>query len=294
MQREMNRRRFLEVSGAAAGVAAVGPAPRLDAQQDPRKEPSGNMKLGVVTYNIAKDWDLPTLIEKCTELKIEGVELRTTHAHGVEPTLTPDERNEVRARFEDSPVTLWGLGSTCEYHSPDAAEVQKQIDVTREFCELARDVGAAGVKVRPNGIPDEVPVEKTLEQIGKSLIKCGEIAADCGVEIWMEVHGHKSQHPPHCRAIMDHCQHPSVGVCWNSNPGEAVDGTVAPYFELLKDYIKSCHITELADDAYPWKELFGLLKGIGYDRFTLAEIQDNPQPERFMQYYRALWLEYTS
>lgn len=252
------------------------------------------MKLGLVTYNIGKDWDVPTLIQKCTELGIEGVELRTTHAHGVEPTLTEQERKDVRARFEDSPVTLWGLGSTCEYHSPDAAEVQKQIDITRDFCELAQDVGAAGVKVRPNNLPDEVPVEKTLEQIGKSLTTCGEIAADHGVEIWMEVHGRGTSHPPHCRTIMDHCGHASVGVCWNSNPGEAQDGSVKPYFDLLNDHIKSCHITELANEAYPWKELFSLLKGIGYDRFTLAEIQDCPDRERLMRFYRALWLEYTS
>ena len=42
------------------------------------------MKLGLVTYNMAKDWDIPTIINNCTETGFEGVELRTTHAHKVE------------------------------------------------------------------------------------------------------------------------------------------------------------------------------------------------------------------
>ena len=33
-----------------------------------------------------------------------------------------------------------------------------------------------------------------------------------------------------------------------------------------------------------------MLRASGYDRFTLAEIQDNPQRERLLEYYRALWV----
>ncbi|MBN1581327.1 MAG: sugar phosphate isomerase/epimerase, partial [Anaerolineae bacterium] len=68
------------------------------------------MKLGLVTYMIASQWDVPTMIETCTALGYQGVELRTTHAHGVELSLSQQERREVRARFADSDVTLWGLG----------------------------------------------------------------------------------------------------------------------------------------------------------------------------------------
>jgi sugar phosphate isomerase/epimerase len=291
----MNRRGFLGASALAATAALARPALPQGPPASSRKESSGKMKLGLVTYNIAKDWDLPTLIRKCTELKIEGVELRTTHAHGVEPTLTGEQRAEVRAQFEGSPVTLWGLGSTCEFHSADPDEVKRQIQTCRDFVLLAKDVGAVGVKVRPNGLQVEkgIPEEQTLEQIGVSLRECGAFATEQGVEIWVEVHGKDTSHPPRMRAIMDHCGHPQVGVCWNSNDSDIKDGSVGEYFELLEDRIRSCHITELARDVYPWKELFGLLKGIGYDRFTLAEIADSSDPDRLMRYYRALWQEFT-
>jgi sugar phosphate isomerase/epimerase len=184
------------------------------------------------------------------------------------------------------------LGSTCEFHSADPEELQRQIGICREFVTLAQDVGAVGVKVRPNALQVDkgVPEEQTLEQIGVSLRECGTFAAEHGVEIWVEVHGADTCHPPRMRAIMDHCGHPQVGICWNSNDQDMLDGSVRPYFELLQDFIRSCHITELAREVYPYHELFGLLKGIGYDRFTLAEIADSADPERLMRYYRALWL----
>jgi sugar phosphate isomerase/epimerase len=65
-------------------------------------------QLGIVTYNIAKDWDLPTILSRLEKLGYEGVELRTAHAHKVEVNLTKAERDLVRKRFEDSPVQLAG------------------------------------------------------------------------------------------------------------------------------------------------------------------------------------------
>jgi len=250
------------------------------------------MKLGLVTYMMGAQWDVPTLIQKCAELGYEGVELRTTHAHGVEPSLSRQERAEVRARFADSPVTLWGLGSTCEYHAVDPDELCRNIEKTKAFIALAADVGAVGVKVRPNGFQDEVgiPREKTLEQIGLAYRECGEFARQYGIELWMEVHGRGTRDPRHIRTIIEIADHDNCFVCWNSNPGEEDEnGSIKASFDLLSPWIRSCHINRLADGTYPYRELFGLLRASGYDRFTLAEIADSPDRERVLKYYRALW-----
>ena len=74
----------------------------------------------------------------------------------------------------------------------------------------------------------------------------------------------------------DHAEPMAGGGLWT--PGET------------KDYIRNVHINELWSE-YPYKEFFGLLKTINYNRYMLAEIQDNPQAVRFLRMYRALWLE---
>ena len=247
------------------------------------------MKLGLVTYNMAKDWDVPTIIENCAATGFQGVELRTTHAHNVEVNLPPNERQEVRQQFEDSPIELAGLGSAFDYHSTDADEVRQNIEGTKAYTQLAADVGAPGVKVRPNGLPEGVPVEKTLAQIGSSLRECGEFAKNIGVQIRLEVHGRETSHIPHIRTIMEIAAHDNVFVCWNSNPGEVEDESVENNFNLVKEWIQLVHINELHRREYPWRELFTLLTASGYEGYTLAEIPESSDSVRLMNYYRALW-----
>ena len=284
------RRGFLQ---SAAALAAVGATTGPTGARPASARRTIPFRLGIVTYNIAANWDIPTLLRVCRNVGLSPVELRTGHRHGVEPSLSRDQRREVRTRFADAGVGIWGCGTVCEFHSPDQAVVRNNIETCRRFVELVADLGGRGVKVRPNGLPAEVPVARTLEQIGRSLVPCGRAAADAGVEIWVEVHGSGTAHPPNIRTIMENCNHPSVGVTWNSNATDVRNGSVAEYFRLLRPWIRSCHINEL-HSGYPYRELFRLLREGGYDRVTLAEIAGMPDVasgERLMRYYKALWTE---
>ena len=250
------------------------------------------MQLGIVTYNIAKDWDLPTILSKLEALGYGGVELRTTHAHKVEVNLSKAQRTEVKKRFDDSPVDLAGLGSAFEYQSPDPAVVKKNIEETKAYIELAHDVGSPGVKVRPNGLPKGADLDKTLRQIGAALREVGEFAQGFGVEIRVEVHGSVTQDPKNFAKIIQYADHPNVFTCWNSNPGEVVDGSIRQPFRLLGKSIREVHLRDLFDHTYPWRELFASLGAQNYNGFTLAEIPASTDPDRVLRYFKALWLAY--
>jgi sugar phosphate isomerase/epimerase len=301
---EISRRGVLATAagvglGAAAGlgidatVRAADVAPASSPAADAPK-----FKLGTITYMIGAKWDLPTLLKVCKTVGIAAVELRTSHAHGVEPTISSDRRKEVRQMFADAGVVLWGFGSTCEFHSPDKSVVEKNIEQCKHFLQLAADVGAHGVKVRPNGLPKGVPPEKTIEQIGKALVPCGETAQSLGLEVWVEVHGNGTQMPPVIKSIMEHCGQKSVGLTWNSNGEDVANGSVAKSFNMLRPWIRSCHINDLWKDlsgAYPYRELFRLFRESGYDRYTMCEVPYTPTDVEagvnFLRYYKALWTE---
>src|SRR4051812_27340202 len=125
------------------------------------------MLLGAVTYNVLKDWDLDTIILELRAAQFEAVELRTGHKHGVEPTNSVAEREQVKARFEKSKVRLLSFGSTCEFHSTDPAVRKQNVETGKRWIELAHDTGAWGVKVRPNGLPKDVPTDTTVGRIAE-------------------------------------------------------------------------------------------------------------------------------
>src|ERR1044071_6511804 len=288
-----NRRAFLKT--AALGVGAANVVTGLAAEAKP--EPSfitakPKMKLGIVTYNIAKDWDVPTIIKNCAEAKFQGVELRTSHKHGVEVNLNKQQRAEVKKRFADSPVELMGLGSAFDYHTPDQQKLRADIAATKEYIVLAHDVGASGVKVRPNGFPKGVPKEKTLEQIGKSLREIGEFGAQHGQQMRLEVHGAETQFPPHIKTIIDVADRKNVGVCWNSNQTDLDGEGFEHNFNLLKNKIFSVHMRDLYLDEYPFRKLLSGLYQIGSSGYCLAEIPESSDPLRVMRYFRSLWLAY--
>lgn len=292
----MNRRGFLQVTSAFAAGASLGVARPVAAAAASAETGSGpGYKLGMVTYNMGKDMKLRDLISFCEKTGIEGVELRTTHAHGVEVTLSAQERAEVKASFADSAVVLAGLGSTCEYHAKDPAVVAKNIEESKAYAQLAADVGSPGIKVRPNGLYEDEPVDATCERIGKAWGEVAAFAADLGVQVRMEVHGGGgSSLPVNVRKMLDVAAHPNALVCWNSNKTDQDEqGSIRASFELLKHAIAEVHITDIGIYQYPWQELFNLLKEIGYQGFCLAEIAENPDPVRFMKYYRTIFDLYT-
>jgi sugar phosphate isomerase/epimerase len=287
----MDRRRFLSV--AAGSSIAVGLGDRLLAQAAPGRAAPRGLRVGTVTYLIAKDWNVPTIIKNLTAVGMDAVELRTTHAHGVEISLSPPARAEVRKQFEDSPIRIGGLGTICEYHAPDPAVLRKNIDETKEWVKLAHDIGSPGVKVRPNGLPKEVPEEKTLEQIGRALAECGEFARDYGVLIQLEVHGSGTARLPRIRKILDYGQnHPAVKVCWNSNQDDLADGGFDANFALVRSQIGQVHMRDLFLAEYPWRRLIESLVAMKFDGYCFAEIPESADPMRTLRYFTALFRAY--
>ncbi len=291
MNLNLNRRQWLGALGMGMGALGMMGKP-AQAERGVFTKPA-SMKVGLVTYNLAKDMDLDTLIDTCTKAQIQGVELRTTHAHQVEVDLNKEQRDAVKKKFADSPVELMGLGSAFDYHTSDQGKLRADIEATKEYIILAHDVGASGVKVRPNGFPKDVPREKTLEQIGKSLHEIAEFGSQHGIQIRLEVHGSETCFLPNIKKIMDFADHPNAGVCWNSNmqdlEGEGFDFN----FNLVKDKIFSVHLRDLYDETYPFRHLLQRLNESGFQGYCLAELgETNSDPVRILRYFRCLWLAY--
>lgn len=272
MKKHLSRRNFIQKS-IAAGIG-LSVMPHFTSC-------SGNgikgMKLGLVTYQWAKDWDLPTLIANCEKTGFQAVELRTQHAHGVEAILNASQRAEVKKRFADSSVTCVGYGSNFEFHNPDPTKLRENIEQTKEYIKLCRDIGATGIKVKPNNLPAEVPKEKTIAQIAASLNELGKFAQDFNQLIRVEAHGPLTQELANMKAIFMQVTEPNVKICWNSNPPDLLFPGLDISFNMVKQWIgDTVHIHELNGENYPYQQLFNLFEGIDYNGWFLLEASTDP------------------
>jgi sugar phosphate isomerase/epimerase len=268
----LDRRLFMKSSAAAAAVAALPSWSSVSGQVIG----DTNFGFGLVTYLWGAEWDLPTLLKNCEETGVQAVELRTTHAHKVEPSLDEQGRSEVRKRFEDSSVVLVGLGSDERFDNPDPNVVRKAIERSKEFIRLSHDVGGSGVKVKPDKFHKDVPREQTIEQIGKALNELGAYAAGFGQQVRLEVHGECAELPT-IKAIMDIATDENVAVCWNSNVTDLKGAGLQKNFELVRSrFGQTLHCRELNGKDYPWQELVNLLVKTDYQGYVLLEASSKP------------------
>jgi len=272
MKNTLSRRLFLQRSFAAGiGLATIK---HISAISSLNKK---GMRFGLVTYLWAQDWDLPAIIGNCEKAGFLGVELRTQHAHRVETSLSASQRTEVKKRFADSKVTCIGYGSNFEYHSPDPAILRKNIEETKEYIKLCNDIGATGIKVKPNDLPSGVSKEKTIAQIASSLNEVGRYARDFDQLVRVEVHGNLTQEIPNMKAIFDQVTEPNVKICWNSNDKDLMPPGLEANFNILKKWFgDTVHVRELNEDNYPYQELFNLFTSINYNGWILLEARTEP------------------
>jgi len=236
-----NRRDFIKISGMA-GISLAVMNPLLACSN----RANLGMKFGLVTYQWGRDWDLPMLIANCEKTGYFGVELRTHHSHGVETSLNTLQRTEVKKRFDNSPVSCIGYGSNFEYHSPDLLKLRENIEQTKEYIKLCKDIGATGIKVKPNNLPNGIPKEKTIAQIAASLNEVGKFAQDFGQMIRVEVHGNLTQELPNMRDIFEQVTEPNVKICWNSNDTDLLPPGLEGNFNMVKKWFgDTVHVREL-------------------------------------------------
>jgi sugar phosphate isomerase/epimerase len=269
----IDRRTFLRNMSLISGALLL---PGFTAEGLP--EPSRiRMKLGMVTYQWGKDWDIDTIIKDLTQAEIYGVELRVEHKHGVSPALTKEQRKEVRRKFRDSKVEIVGMGTNQQYDYPDRNKLLESIETTKQYIMLSHDIGGSGVKVKPNQFHPEVPKSRTIEQIGRSLNQLARIGADYGQQIRLEVHGAETQEIENIKAIMDVADHPNATVCWNCNPEDLKGNGLEFNFNLLKDRFGDiCHVRELDEQSYPYQNLISLFTRINYKGWILLECRTDP------------------
>jgi sugar phosphate isomerase/epimerase len=231
------------------------------------------VKLCLLTYNLARDWDLPKLIAEARRCGFAALELRADarHAHGVELGLDEAQRRGVRDRVQDAYLEIACIGTGNRFESPDRAQRQEQIDRAKRFVELAADVGCSRLRVFGNDMPPGVPRDDVTRYVGESLRELGEFADPHGVDVLLEMHG-QFNYWGFARPAVEAADHPRVGLVYNCDDRDLVAGSVTATWTRVGDLVRHIHMHDFGG-AYPYPELFELLGRGGYRGFLSSEIE---------------------
>lgn len=268
----LSRREFLCAAAVAAGAGAAALYGRSP-QATTRPAHPAELRIGLATYTWGKDWDIPTLIANGEKAGLLGVELRTCekYAHGVETTLSAEQRAEVKKRFADSPVKLVSIACSERFDWPEADKLKAATKAAKEHLQLSHDVGCDVVRVFPNSFHPKIPHEKTIEQIARAMDQLGAFADGLGQEVSLEAHGPVGE-LPNMRAIMDRTQRRNIRVRLNCDARDNLNKGFAANFDLVKAYLsRVIHIHDLQDAKYPYQLMVELLIKAGWRGWALME-----------------------
>jgi sugar phosphate isomerase/epimerase len=255
---------------------------------------ANKMHFGFTTYQWGREWDIATLIANCTQLKAHGIEMRVemNSAHGVELTLDPAKRREVKKRFADSPVKVLGLATGERFDFIDPAKLKASIEKAKRYAELSHDIGGRGIRVFPNDFHKEVPQEQTIAQIAKGVNELAKSAAGYGQLIRLENHGTAGRLTT-LKAVMDLVDQKNVGVKLNCDARDAADGKFEEKFHLVKGRLAdTLHFHDLNATDFPYQLQCNLLMDAGWNGWWLPELDKPPAPPERMaglMAQRRLW-----
>ena len=240
------------------------------------------MKLSYTTYLIGAGLSFDESVGLALSTGCAGIEFRTGNIfpHGVETSLTPEQRREKRRAIEDKYLEVSCLNSQFELHYADAAQRRAAVEGIGEMAGLAADLGCPSVRVFGNMIPEGVNAQDCVKYVGEALGEAARLAAPYGVDILLEMHG-QYNYWGYALPAIKYAGMPNTGILYNCDNRDLVGGSIRETFSRVKRYVRHVHMHDFGM-GYPYLQLFEELALMDYEGYVSAEINGSSEPARVL------------
>ncbi len=252
------------------------------------------MKLGLMAYQMAKPWDLDTTIEMCVAGGMASFEFfpENGYGQGVELDMPADKRAEVKEKFAKSGVAIAGIAIVDRYDSPDERKLRETIEHSKQYVQLARDLGAPRLRCLGDQLHEDVePKEKTIARVAKALRELCEYADEFDVDCALEMHGKFSDWQVSLPTVQQ-VDHPRCYLIHNGQPANTPPERFDEVFAQIRPHLGHCHFHDLTDERFPYRRFCRALAGSGYEGRISLELRPSEDPVRVLQLTRALFDAY--
>jgi sugar phosphate isomerase/epimerase len=197
MPEPIQRRTFIKASVGMA-MLAVG-AGDIEAQRTVSRDGGVGVRLSLNAYSFNRllvnhTMTLFDVVDYCVQHGIQAVDFTGYYFPDQPPDATgkapPDEYIfKLKRKAFTNGVTISGTGVRNNFATPDAAARQKDVEMIKDWIEVAGKLGAPVVRVYSgNGIPDGYTFDQVLNWMVPNLKECAEHAARHGVILALQNH----------------------------------------------------------------------------------------------------------
>lgn len=265
------------------------------------------MKLSFMTW-ICPKWTIDDILAGAKKYDYDGVELRvqTEHAHGVDLNNNAGRRAEVKEIFAQSGTVISAVATSLQYSDPEEAERKKSVDLTKQYIELAADIGAPVIRVF-GGAKGKGEPAGIIDDVAACLSSVASDAESAGVKLGLETHDYFS-HSKYVAKVVDMVGSPAVQALWDiAHPCRHLETPKMAYANLrgkvihlhIHDYIytdeakSKLELTSLGDGVCDHKEPMALLKADGFTGHFAIEVMKG-DPDEVLAQYSKVFHQYLS
>ncbi len=240
------------------------------------------MKYAFMTFSCAQA-PLAAVLALARRTGYDSVEIRAggNHAHGVEVSLSADERTAVRQQFDDAGIQCGCIAISARFANP--AEVDRWLEESRQTIDLAGDLGCPVVRVFGGELGEGVSRGEAIDTVAGHLKSLAAQAADRNVILALETHDAWCD-AAHVAAVMTLADHPNIAVNWDvMHPARIFGYSLRTAFTVLKPWIRHVHFHDamrnpdelefrkIGEGELDHREILQLLHSSGYHGILSGE-----------------------
>ena len=256
-------------------------------------------KLGIIHYNLPKEWSLADFLQYCRDTGFEYVELSVGDIWD-ESDASSDPRQgaeQVRAQVDALGLQVSALSSGNDFVLLDEAEIRAEVVRMRRICEAAPILGTQIIRTEGGRPKDAVPESRHVEAMAGCLTRCLEFVEPAWIKLAVDNHGLVTNNADLQVELFQRVGSKNVGAnldtmnyLWAGNdPGE-----IDRFYEIIAPYTFHTHMKDgegslqdyvgavLSEGKITLAHAVACLRKAGYDGAYCAEYEGTlPTPEGY-------------
>ncbi len=251
------------------------------------------MHLGLMAYQMAKDWDIETTARLCRSGKMESFEFLAdaTYRQKISLDMQPAEAKKARKLLTENGVQIAGLAINECFDGPSVAAVKESVTRTKQYVLLAVDLGAPRLRCLGEFFHEDEPKAWTLARVANALTEVVQYASGLGVDVAFEMRGGFA-HWEDALEVIKRVNHPRCYLIHNSLPANTPLNDFDRVFDILCPHIGHVHFNDLLDPKFPYKRFIRKLRDSNYEGHCTLQLDPSQDPLRVLHLTRALFDEW--